>query len=93
MGVEVGGTGSSGLHCIAWLQLGISSFFLSLCVIATGATSFTSPLHPCFFESSHVSQYYIFLGVVAVFLINNLGERDPSHLTGLMLEEFIKEIE
>lgn len=40
-----------------------------------------------------MSQYYIFLGVVAVFLINNLGERDPSHLTGLMLEEFIKEIE
>lgn len=46
VGVEVGGTWSSGLHCIAWLQLGMSSFSLSLCVIATGATNFTYPFHP-----------------------------------------------
>lgn len=27
VGVEVGGTWSNGLHCIAWLRLGVSSFF------------------------------------------------------------------
>lgn len=42
-GCESGRDMKNGLHCIAWLQLGISSLFLSLCVIATGATDFTSP--------------------------------------------------